>query len=171
MHTQLILYCSLKGWSLKIYEPYCQVSWAKKVFLNSRLLLQGVIPVAFSVTLHIQHTQLPCGFWGLASPEISVFCNPCTPLLCNPPVILTTTCFMSPVQTMESIGLLSSYTLSDFDLFRQVIEGEIILALGILVLVQGLYLLRLNPTLLYNWKAAFCLWFCRYRRSTDPSVI
>jgi len=103
MHTQLILYCS--EWSLKLYSPYCQVSWAKKVFLNSHLL-----PVAFGVTVRIQHTKLLCCFWRLASPVISVFRNPCTPLLCNPLVILTATCLMSPVQTMESIGLLSSHT-------------------------------------------------------------
>ncbi len=50
------------------------------------------------------------------------------------------------------------HTPTDFELFTQVIEREIILALGLSVLVQGLYLLNLNPTLLYNWKETFCLW-------------
>jgi hypothetical protein len=62
-------------------------------------------------------------------------------------------------------------THTDFELFTQVIEREIILALGLSLLVQGLYLLSLNPTVLYNWKEAFCLRFCRYRRSRGPSVI
>jgi hypothetical protein len=173
MHTQLILYCSLKGWSLKLYSPYCQVSWAKKVFLNSRLLLHGRNSSGLGCystnSAHTAAMLLGACFssnFCLSESLYTFIVQPTSYTYCN---LFHVSC--SDDGKHWVIIRTHTHTHADFELFTQVIERNIILALGLSVLVQGLYLLSLNPTLLYNWKGAFCLWFCRYRRSTGPSVI